>query len=698
MRSPEVDIVIFEKKFRIKIDTGATINVIDEKGFDLLGIKPKLDKHDKQAYAYCSDKPLNSLGKFSTQISFKNKTINAEFIVIKGFSGNLLGYNSSIQLGIVEIINTVNAELNDPLLNLYAAKYPSVFSGRIGEYKNYELELHIDKTIRPVQAKPRYTPFHLRKAIEKQLNEKIKNGIIERVVDEPTEWLSETVYIPKPNTDEIRICTDMRAANKAILREKYEMPNIEEIIYEINGEKLFSKIDLNSAFEQIKLSPQSRYISRFRTHIGIFQYKRLFFGVSSAPEIFHNIIKNVISWISNAKNVSDDILIYGINEIDHDKALDSVLNRLERNGLTVNKNKCIFKKPEINFFGLKLSHNGVLLNQEKTIALKNAQVPRNASELHSFLGLIVYASRWIKDLATISEPLWRLTKKSVRWEWNELHESSFNQIKLTLLEKAIGGFDLNWKTIVTVDASPVGLGAVLTQADPNNSKNTKIIIFVSRKLSPTEQKYSQIEKEALALVWACERLQLYLLGNSFRLITDNKAVSLIFKNPLSKPPARKQRWSLRLYGFDFEVEHRPGLGNISDFLSRHPSQAENNIDDTEDYIHVLIENRIPKSLTRDEIIRATIRDPVLTKLINMIRKNKFIPSADLKPYSKVFNELTTTADGLILRDSRIIIPVELQEHIINIAHEGHLGLVKTKQLIRSKVWFSKHKFISWIKN
>jgi len=149
--------------------------------------------------------------------------------------------------------------------------------------RNFVLKLHIDKSVKPLQAAPRNKPFHRRKAIEDQIQKKLNEDIIEEVVGEPTEWLAETVERPKAGSSEIRMCTDMKLANRAILREKYEMPNIETIIHSANGMKFYSKVDLKSAFEQIVLHPESRYISRFRTHNGIFQYKRLFFGINPSP-------------------------------------------------------------------------------------------------------------------------------------------------------------------------------------------------------------------------------------------------------------------------------------------------------------------------------------------------------------------------------------------------------------------------------
>jgi hypothetical protein len=170
----------------------------------------------------------------------------------------------------------------------------------------------------------------------------------------------------------------------------------------------------------------------------------------------------------------------------------------------------------------------VFLNEHKTQALKEFKIPNNASELHRFLGIILYASCWIKNLAAISEPLWNLTRSDVRWEWTEeyIYLRLFDLIKQSLIN-AVGYFDLNWQTFVTVDASPVELSAVLTQQHPKDKDKTKLILCIIRMLTDTEKRYSQIEQEALAPVWAAERRHMYLLGRHFWLRIDKKAIALI---------------------------------------------------------------------------------------------------------------------------------------------------------------------------
>ena len=214
-------------------------------------------------------------------------------------------------------------------------------------------------------------------------------------------------------------------------------------------------------------------------------------------------------------NATDDILVIGTTIAESNQNVDSALKRLDEHGLTVNEAKCLFNQSDLTFFGFHFTEYGVSLNATKTKALNEFKIPNNASDLYSFLGLVVYASRWIKDLSTLTEPLWKMTHKDVKWELTPEHQTIFTQIKESLI-KTIGYFDTTWDTQVTTDASPVGIFAVLTQSNPNNPQETKIIQCISRTLTATERKYSQIELEALAPVWAVERLNLYTLGRKFK--------------------------------------------------------------------------------------------------------------------------------------------------------------------------------------
>jgi hypothetical protein len=181
-----------------------------------------------------------------------------------------------------------------------------------------------------------------------------------------------------------------------------------------------------------------------------------------------------------------------------------------------------------------------------------------------------------------------------------------------------------------VDASPVGLGCVLTQINPENLGEKHIVSYASRLLSDTERRYSQIEKEALAVVWACEKNHLYLFGRKFSIVTDNKAVELILKNPRSKPPARIERWHLRLNQYNYKIKHKSGLSNIADFLSRQPVEDPLKASPADEYINYIEQNAVPKAMRLSEIIEASEKDATIQKLVEWIRENKHANDPEIR--------------------------------------------------------------------
>ena len=181
---------------------------------------------------------------------------------------------------------------------------------------------------------------------------------------------------------------------------------------DLNGATVFSKIDLRSGYHQLQLDPESKYITTFSMHMGLYRYKRLVFGLNSAAEIFHPTIQDVIS---GARNVSDDTIVFGSNQAEHDRALDDTLKQVHQSGLTVNKQNCVFNKNEIEFLSFIFSSSGLRPDPKKVQALHDMPKPQNAAEVRSFLGMVQYSSRLIYNYATITEPLRSLTKQSTSW-------------------------------------------------------------------------------------------------------------------------------------------------------------------------------------------------------------------------------------------------------------------------------------------
>ena len=214
-----------------------------------------------------------------------------------------------------------------------------------------------------------------------------------------------------------------------------------------------------------------------------------------------------------------------------------MFQRLRERNLTLNKKKCQFNKSNLIFYGNKFSAEGISPDPEKVTAIHNAESPKSASEVRSLLGMVTYFSRFIPDLATITDPLRQLTKDGTPWEWTEIHDNALKSIKERLTSDTVKDyFDPNKEIEVVVDASPVGLGAMLTQCGKHGVTPPRVVSYASRSLTDVEQRYSQIEREALAVMWATERFHLYVYGKQFTVITDHKPLERIYNNPGSKPP------------------------------------------------------------------------------------------------------------------------------------------------------------------
>ena len=686
---PTALILIMQELISFNIDTGSQVDIIDEETFKKLKRKPVLSNCKTTLYAYMGKEPIHVLGQFETRVKYNHNPYKSiTFIVTKGNAGSLLSYKTSVTLGIVKAIesNSVHA-INTNELMKWKTKYPALFSSKIGLYRDFKAKLHIDESVQPRQEKLRHIPFHLRESVEKEIKDMIENDLIEPVPG-PTPWISPIVPVPKRNgTDDIRICTDARNANMAIKRERHVTPTVDDLIVKLNGAKYISKIDLKKGYNQIMINEDSRYITAFCTHLGIYQYKRLNFGINTAAEIFQKAIESIICGIEGSMNISDDIIVSGSTKNDHDNRLDKVLFKLEAAGITVNENKCVFSVNELDFFGLHFSDAGVSIQESKIEALLNAKAPSTPSELRSVLGLANYCTRFIENLATLVHPLRKLLKTNAKWEWAETHENALTLLKSKLTSDAISYFNPALKSEIIVDASPVGLGVVFCQYDPEKPNSTRAIVqYASRTLSEVETRYSQVEKEALAVVWACEKLHLYLAGCEFDIVTDNKAVELIFGNPRSKPKARIERWCLRLLPYTFSIKHQPGASNIADYISRNPMSKidlHNHEDIAERYVNMISSQAVPKAVAMETIIDATRNDNEL----QLVARSLLDSSIKIGPYEKVKNELAQTSDGLILRGNRICIPHALRKQIVKIAHQGHQGVVRTKQMVRNYVWF-----------
>ena len=338
------------------------------------------------------------------------------------------------------------------------AKYPKVFTG-LGKLKNFQLKLHVDESVTPSAQAMRRIPFSRKQKVVDKLEELEALDVIQKV-NGPTSWINPLV-VEKPNGD-VRICLDMRQANRAILREKHPMPTIEETLQEMSGAKVFSKLDLNMAFHQVELAPESRDITTFAAPNGLYHYKRLLFGVNMATEKFQHIIWQILKDCPGAHNIHDDIRVIGASEEEHDERLNQVMKKLEESGLTLNYDKCQIGVSSMEYLGNLLTDKGLQVSDEKIEAIAQAPRPKNQSELRSFLGLAQYCSRFIQSFAIIASLLWNLTKAHAKWKWGTAEENAFQAVKKQLTQAPVMAFfKQGAETRVTTDASPVGYWSCL---------------------------------------------------------------------------------------------------------------------------------------------------------------------------------------------------------------------------------------------
>ena len=486
------------------IDSGASCNVIGRNVWEYLKankVACTSTKSSKKLYAYGSNQPLQVPGILTAKVSVGESVLSGvEFVVIEKERHALFGRETAISLGVLKLgahVNSLDGAKGEASI---FEKFPGCCE-LIGKLKDFQVKVPTDPEIPPIAQPIRRVPYQLRDKLSTKLDEHVELDIIEKMSG-PSSWVSPVVMLPKPSGD-ISLCVDMRQGNVAVKREPFPIPTIDEVLQDLNQSKFFSKLDLTTAYNQIELSPESRDITRFGTHKGLYWYKRLMFGISCAPEMYQKVLHQILQECDGAHNILDDVIVHAPTEEEHDKRFENVVRVLSSRGLTLNRDKCQFKMSYLEFMGHVLSARGIGPANVKVKAVVDAREPTNAAEVRSFLGLVNFTARFIPDLATVSAPLRQLTKSGEPFVWGPEQQQSFDELKKRLSSaETLGYFDKNAPTKVIADASPVGLGAVLVQ---EQGGELRVISYASRSLSDTERRYSQTEKEVLAIVWACER-------------------------------------------------------------------------------------------------------------------------------------------------------------------------------------------------
>lgn len=482
------------------VDSGSSINTITEHVWLKLSqsnatIHKRKYSHDRRFTAYACNQSLEVIVVFEAWISVNESKPKcyAEFFVIQGANKCLLGKRTAEDLKVLKVgleVQSVDTEWES------FPKFPGV-----------QVKLSINKNIPPRKLSYVRVPEPMAKKVDKKIVDMLRCDIIERVEGVP-EWISPMVVVPK-GTDDVRLCINMKYPNEAIQREHYPLPVIDTFLNKLKGCTYFSRLDISSAFYHVELHPESRSITTFMTGRGLMCFKRLMFGINCAPEIFQRIMTNMLAGIEGVIVYIDDVIISGRTLEEHDSRLKKVLAVLKSNQAKLNDQKCVYGVRELEVFGFKVSEAGISPSAEKISAIKNFRVPQTKEEVRSFLGLINFVGHFIPNLSTRTESLRQFVRGMVD-AFGEEQLVAFNDLRNELSERVrtLGYYDPNDVTELYVDASSVGLGAVLVQRDTNNTP--RVISFASKGLTDTERIYPQTQREALAVVWAVEKFYLYL--------------------------------------------------------------------------------------------------------------------------------------------------------------------------------------------
>ena len=460
----------------------------------------------------------------------------------------------------------INTEISQPQKKEVVTllrEYQDVLTDVPGKTNMYTYDIKVNSQT-PIRRKPYPVP----QAMKATLHEEVK-GMLDAGIIEPSDspYCSPSVVVKKKDGSN-RYCVDYRALNNITVFDAEPMPRIDDLFQQIGKECAYvTKIDLSKGYWQIPLSEQSKPLTAFATELGLMQFKVMPFGLQCAPAVFSRLMRKVLHGLVNVQNYIDDIIIHNSIWEDHLQNIKTVLQRLRESGITARPSKCHIGLPEVEFLGHKIGSGKLSPTLDKIEAIRDARPPENKKQLRSFLGLASFYRRYVPNFSTIVSPLTDATRKGMpnRIIWGEPQKKAFEKIKEVLTSEPVLRLpDFDMPFILSTDASDTGVGAILAQ-EYDDGKFP--VAYISRKLLPREQRYSVVEKECLALVWAVKSLETYLLGREFTVETDH--APLLYLNRAKSENGRLMRWSLVLHQYRFNLRAVKGRDNHGpDFLSR----------------------------------------------------------------------------------------------------------------------------------
>jgi hypothetical protein len=560
-----------------------------------------------------------------------------------------------------------------------------------------------------------------RQEMQTQVRELLAKGLIQ---PSTSPFGAPILFVTKKDGS-MRMCIDYRALNKITVRNGYPLPRIDDLLDKLAHARVFSSLDLQSGYHQIRIKPSDVPTTAFRTPLGHFEFKVLPFGLTNAPATFQSQMdKTFRDYIYDGKFVLvylDDILIYSRTEEEHAVHLRLVLERLRESEFKAKRSKCEFGMAEVAFLGHRVGADGIKVDPDKVKAVESWPTPETQTHVRSFLGLANYFRRFLNGYASVVRPLNELLKKDVTWCWTSACEAAFQAVKAALVSAPIlRAPDENKPYEIVCDASGFGLGAVLLQ-------DGHPVAFESRALTKPEIKYHATDREFLAVVYALSKWRCYVHGSRpFTVVTDHSPLIWFEKKPAENFSSRQARWLEFIQGFGSALvwKYRPGINNVADPLSRRPDLAISLIAALTRSGGVRRPIPVPPAKVGDQPLRrgrqadgantpsAEVGASTDVDMLNadVEYENDERSSVDvlMTRISKAYaaddwfkdpanTKLLTLRDGVWRRDGVVVVPNAdglrelLMHEFHNTAYSGHVGMNKTERQISQFYWWPKIK-------
>lgn len=679
---PYLDITIFGKSFRGLLDTGANRSILGSKGWERLNQNNlRINREDETVCVVANGTRCISIGSVHLPIALQNKLRVLPILIVPSISQDLiLGMDFWLTMKIQpNLMNgtwsfsdsvTCRESTNQHLTELLPAqrhalqqlrdKYFKLMGNRLGCTDLVKHEILTSAS--PI--KQRHYPVS--PIVQQQINSELDKMLAEGIV-EPSRspWSSPVILVRKPDKT-YRFVVDYRKVNAVTQKDAYPLPFISSILDKLRNARYLSSLDIKSAYWQIPMADNSKDKTAFTIPgRGLFQFKRMPFGLHNSPATWQRLMDRLFGeeFEPYVFVYLDDIIIITPSFELHLQILTKIFQRLLETGLTVNKEKCQFCRPELKYLGYVVDHSGVHVDPDKVQTILTIPEPKSVSEIRRFVGVASWYRRFIPNFASLTAPLTNLLKKNQTFKWTSECSDAFNKLKENLISAPIlncPNFTLPF--FVQTDASGYGIGAALTQ---RNGDDEHVICYASRTLTSQERNFSTTERECLAVIWAIEKFRPYLEGATFTVITDH--ASLVWLNNLKDPIGRLARWAVRLQQFDFNIVHRKGKDHVlPDLLSRAVNANVN-----------LISLSLP------------IRDAWYREMTERVRTN---PESYIR-WKLENDQLYKLTKDLREEDWKLVIPKEYRESVLRECHDrptaGHLGVYKTIHRVSSLYYWPR---------